>query len=52
MAAVEAIMKENRRVTVNEIATHLDMSDGSAHHIVCDFLQFYKYLRFSCDSPS
>jgi predicted transcriptional regulator len=26
MAAVEAIMKENRHVTVNEIAEHLDMS--------------------------
>jgi hypothetical protein len=25
-AAVEAIVKENRRVTVNEIAAHLDMS--------------------------
>jgi hypothetical protein len=38
IAAVEAIMKENRCVTVNEIATHLDMSHGSAHHIVHDFL--------------
>ena len=28
IAAVEAIMKENRRVTVNEIAAHLDMSHG------------------------
>ena len=35
-AAVEAIVKENRRVTVNEIAAHLDMSHGSAHHIVHD----------------
>jgi len=31
IAAVEAIVKENRRVTVNEIAAHLDMSHGSAH---------------------
>jgi predicted transcriptional regulator len=37
IAAVEAIVKENRRVTVNEIAAHLDMSHGSAHHIVCGF---------------
>jgi hypothetical protein len=44
IAAVEAIMKENRCITVNDIATHLDMSHGSAHHIVHDFLQFYKYL--------
>jgi len=34
IAAVETIMKENRRVTVNEIAAHLDMSRGSALHIV------------------
>jgi hypothetical protein len=44
IAAVEAIMKENRHATVNEIATDLDMSHGSTHHIICDFLQFYKYL--------
>ena len=39
IAAVEAIVKDNRRVTVNEIAAHLDMSFGSAHHIVYDVLQ-------------
>ena len=33
IAAVEAIVKENRHVTGNEIAAHLDMSRGSAHHI-------------------
>jgi len=32
--AVESIVKENRRVTVNETATRLDMSHGSAHRIV------------------
>ena len=61
IAAVEAIVKENNRVAVNEIAAHLDMSHGSAHHIVLDVLQFRKmfnklrdkkYLRFSFDSPS
>ena len=41
IAAVEAILKENRSVTMNEIAAHLDMSHGSAHHIVHDVLQFY-----------
>jgi len=35
-AAVEAIVKENRHVTVNEIAAHLVVSHGSAHHIVHD----------------
>jgi len=42
IAAVEAIVKENRRVTVPEIAAHLDMSQGPAHHIVHDVLQFHK----------
>jgi len=42
IAAIEAIVKENRRVTVNEIAAHLDMSHGSAHHIVHGVLQFHK----------
>jgi len=36
IAAVEAIVKENPRVTVNEIAAHLDMGHGSAHRIVRD----------------
>jgi len=36
IAAVEAIVKENRRVTVNEIAAHLHMSHGSTHHTFHD----------------
>jgi DNA-binding IclR family transcriptional regulator len=44
IAAVKAIVKENRSVTVNEIAAHLDMSHGAAHRIACDVLQLYKYL--------
>jgi hypothetical protein len=44
-AAVEAIVKENRCVTVNEIAAHPDMSHGSAHYIVHDVLQFHKYRK-------
>ena len=39
IAAIEAIVKENLRVTVNEIAAHLDMSHGSAHLIVLDVLK-------------
>jgi len=39
IAAVEGILKDNRRVTVNETAAHLDMSHGSAHHTVHDVLQ-------------
>ena len=38
IAAVEAIVKESRLVTVNETAAHLDMSHRSAHHIVHDVL--------------
>jgi len=36
IGTVEATVKENGRVTVNEMAAHLDMSHGSAHHIVRD----------------
>ena len=36
IAAVEAIVIENRLVTMNETAAHLDISRGSAHHIVHD----------------
>ena len=35
-------MKENHRVTVQEIAAYLDLSHGSAHHIIHDVLQFNK----------
>jgi DNA-binding IclR family transcriptional regulator len=42
IAAVKVIVKENRRVTVNEIAAHMDMNHGSAHRIVHDVLQFHK----------
>jgi hypothetical protein len=38
IAAVKVIVKENRRVTVNEIAAHMDMNHGSAYHIVHDAL--------------
>jgi hypothetical protein len=33
IAAVEAIVKENRRIRVNEITAHLDMGHGLAHPI-------------------
>jgi len=36
IAAVEAIVKKNHRVPDNEIAAHLEMNHGSAHHIVHD----------------
>ena len=42
ITAIETIVKENRRVTVHEIAAHLDMSHGSAHHIAHYVLQSHK----------
>jgi len=42
IAADEAIVKDNHRITVHEIAAHLDMSHVSAHHIIHDVLQFHK----------
>jgi hypothetical protein len=44
IAAVEETVKENRRIAVNDTAAHLDMSHGSAHRIIRDFLKFHKYL--------
>ena len=42
IAAVEAIVKQNRSATANEVAPHVDRSHGSPHHIVYDVLQFHK----------
>jgi hypothetical protein len=42
IAAVAVIVKENRRVTVNEIAAHMDMNHESAHYIIHDVLQLHK----------
>jgi hypothetical protein len=42
IAAVEAIVKENRHITMQEIAARLDISHGSGHHIVHNVLQFHK----------
>jgi hypothetical protein len=40
-AAVERTVMENRQVTVNDTAAPLDMSHGSAHHIIHDVFQFH-----------
>jgi hypothetical protein len=42
IAAAEAIVMDNRRVMVNEIAANLNISHGSAHHIIHDVLKFRK----------
>ena len=61
IAAVEAIVKENLRVTVNEIAAHHTCMERNGDYIekwslcvpfVFNKLRDKKYLRFSFDSPS
>ena len=38
IAAVENVVSDNWRVTVKEVASVLDISVGSAHHIIHDEL--------------
>jgi histone-lysine N-methyltransferase SETMAR len=42
ISEVEHVTKENRRVMVDEVVAMLDISHGSAHHIIHDVLQFHK----------
>jgi hypothetical protein len=42
IAAVERAIRENRWVTIDEMAAELKVSHGSAHHIVHDMLQYHK----------
>ena len=42
ITAVENVIRENRRVTVKEMASLLDISVGSAHHIIHDEPKFRK----------
>ena len=42
IAAVENVIWENRRVTVKEVASLLDISVGSVHHMIHDELKFQK----------
>jgi len=44
---METMIWENRRVTVKEVASLLDISVGSAHHTIHDELKFRKvYARW------
>jgi len=45
IADVENVVRENRRVTVKEVASLLDISVGSAHHIIHDELKFWKVCK-------
>ena len=51
-AAVEAIEMENHRVTVDEIAANLNISHGSAHHVIHDVLRFHKVSARWCHGSS
>jgi hypothetical protein len=42
MEHVERVVRENRRVTADEVALELDISHGCAHHIMHDVLQYHK----------
>ena len=42
IAAVENVIRENWRITIMEVASLLDISVGSAHHIIHDELKFRK----------
>jgi len=42
IAAVKNVIRKNWRVTVKEVASLLDISVGSAHHIIHDELKFRK----------
>ena len=42
ITAVENVIRENRRVTVKEVASLLDISVGSVYHIIHDELKFQK----------
>jgi len=46
IAAVEVIVKENNRVTVNEIAAHLDMSQHTISSVM--FCSSIKSLQGGC----
>jgi len=45
IAAVENVIQENWWVTIQEVASLLDISVGSAHHIIHDELQFQKCVQ-------
>jgi hypothetical protein len=42
IAAVEALVMENHRMSIDEIAETLNMSHGSAHHVIHDVFQFHE----------
>jgi len=45
IAAVESVIQVNRRATVKEVASLLNISVGSAHHIIHDELKFQQVCK-------
>jgi hypothetical protein len=42
ISKVESVIRENHHVMVDKVATMLDISSGSAHHIIHNMLHFHK----------
>ena len=42
VAGVERVLREIRRITLNEVVSKLNISHGSAHHIIHNVLGFRK----------
>ena len=40
VAGVECVLRENRRISLDEVVSKLNISHGSAHHIIHNFLGF------------
>ena len=42
VAGVERMLRENCRITLDEVVSELNISHGSAHHIIHNVLEFRK----------
>ena len=42
VAGVECVLRENRRITLDEVVSELNISHGSAHHVIHNVLGFGK----------
>ena len=42
VAGVERVLRENRRITLDEVISEMNVSHGSAHHIIDNVLGYCK----------
>ena len=42
VVGVKRVLRENRRITLDEVVSELNISHGSAHHIIHNVLGFHK----------